>query len=192
MSAEQTTENPAILQGQFLFWVYLLCAICVLGLALFVCFKFLVSRSVTDRRPSIPPVLSPSADFDINVNNANSEANFNTSYRVNAHSSMTSTPQTPSTPASPSNLTTLHLPQFWKFNPKGYFHSVDLLFLSNNITSETLKYSLLLQALSKSTQVLQRLSDVLASIDHTIQHPQISVNPTLLIPVVGVFTGHSS
>ena len=60
---------------------------------------------------------------------------------------------------------TLHLPDFWEFNQRVYFHSFDLLFNSNNIISELTKYSILLQTLSKSKSVLQRMCDILASID---------------------------
>ena len=71
---------------------------------------------------------------------------------------------TPRPMPTPENLTP-HLPDFWEFNPREYFHSVDLLFNSTNIICELTRYSILLQTLSKSKSVLQRMSDILASID---------------------------
>ena len=51
------------------------------------------------------------------------------------------TPRPMPTPENP----TLHLPDFWEFKQRGYFHSVDLLFNSNNIICELTRYSILLQ-----------------------------------------------
>ena len=66
-----------------------------------------------------------------------------------------------------SHTTTLNteLPQFWSFNPAGYFHSIELIFSMNNITLEITKYCLLIQALGKTTNVLQKVSDVIRTVD---------------------------
>ena len=84
---------------------------------------------------------------------------------------------TPRAMLTPENKT-LHLPDFWKVNPRGYFHSVDLLFNSNNIICELTRYSILLQTLSKSKSVLQRISDILASIDRDI--PYTTLKTTMI------------
>ena len=86
------------------------------------------------------------------------------------------------TPENP----TLHLPDFWEFNPRGYFHSVDLLFNSNNIICELTRYSILLQTLSKSKSVLQRMSDILASIDRDTPYT------TLKTAMIQRYTSQSS
>ena len=92
------------------------------------------------------------------------------------------TPRPMPTPENP----TLHLPDFWEFNPREYFHSVDLLFNSNNIICELTRYSSLLQTLSKSKSVLQRMSDILASIDRDTPYT------TLKTAMIQRYTSHSS
>lgn len=74
-------------------------------------------------------------------------------------------PIEPPVPAGQAVTSPLQLPAFWEFNPRGYFHSIELLFDSHNITDELARYSLLLQTLGKSTKVLQRISDILTSVD---------------------------
>ena len=91
---------------------------------------------------------------------------------------------TPRPMPTPENLT-LHLPAFWEFNPRGYFHSVDLLFHSNNICELT-RYSILLQTLSKSESVLQRMFDILASVDRDTPYT------TLKTAMIQRYTSQSS
>ena len=47
-----------------------------------------------------------------------------------------------------SPTSSLHLPDFWEFNPRGYFHCVDMLFDNYNIVSEVDKYSIFFRLLA--------------------------------------------
>ena len=82
-----------------------------------------------------------------------------------------STPSPPSTSSSflgnTHQHTTTSPPEFWEFNAAGYCHSIELIFHEHNVTSELSKYSLLIQALSKSSNILKRIFDSITTLDTT-------------------------
>ena len=89
---------------------------------------------------------------------------------------LTSTPNSTSLPLLANGHSTVYppsiqLPTFWKFNVAGYFSTIELIFQENNITTERSKYCLLIQSLSYTTDVLQKVANVTKTIDTLCHHP---------------------
>jgi len=48
-------------------------------------------------------------------------------------------------------------PQFWPTDPVGYFNTIETLFTASNVFNESQRYSLLLNVLTKSPDLLKRI-----------------------------------
>jgi len=53
------------------------------------------------------------------------------------------------------------LPQFWPTDPVGYFGTIKTLFTASNVFNESQRYSMLLNELTKSPDLLKRIYDIL-------------------------------